>query len=383
MDDNSYIPPKSFEVETKKPPLLPTNPKKIFRILLSITCLGLAALVINLWPYKNTKNLLSMTQNQNGGKVEKTDLDKLPNFVTSNEFKTQPTTLFSFGGINRSEKTATSSAQYLDPQSGIWESLPNMQVSRYWASTASYNNKVYVFGGNINEKQITQSVEEYDIALGKWTTKLNMPTVRTNSTAISLGTKIYLIGGNTLDGKIVTTVDIYSPDTNRWTRGKDTPSIAKPITPFECAPINDKIYCPLLGNQSYTLRFDQVTNIWDQIPSENRSLIENANSWAQMGDTLTSTDNEPEGTYFINYQAKTDSFKVNKIAVSLDSKIKQIQSLFGNNLLIVAEDEKGNLDYLVANLSNLEAPKYYILPQFPNIISGQSILSALQNKPKK
>lgn len=82
-----------------------------------------------------------------------------------------------------------------DTESGVWSLLPDMK-SKFHASTAvTYNNRIYLIGGNSNGKDI-DSVYAFYPEIEEWVPELfNMPQARVYHRAVLCNDCIYVYGG--------------------------------------------------------------------------------------------------------------------------------------------------------------------------------------------
>lgn len=107
-----------------------------------------------------------------------------------------------------------------DPETDSWSTAANFPYYRNHVATASYNGKLYAFGGfeGIGIETVTvDEVFEYDPASDSWTQKSSMPTARGGGGAITYNGKIYLIGGRSVYPNITfDVVEAYDPETDTW-----------------------------------------------------------------------------------------------------------------------------------------------------------------------
>ena len=116
-----------------------------------------------------------------------------------------------------------------------------------WSAQATYNGKIYVFGGltgTETETSLTLNTTQiYDPATDTWSEGAPMPTARYLATAAEVGGKIYVMGGRTIDssgaGGPVDKNEAYDPATNTWTTRR---ALSAPIRGHMAAPFNGKVY---------------------------------------------------------------------------------------------------------------------------------------------
>jgi len=106
-----------------------------------------------------------------------------------------------------------------------WIKRSPMHAARSHFAAASYNGKIYVFGGGGIGFTSLNSTEIYDPQKNAWLNGKDMPTVRSGTVAAVLNGKIYVMGGGLKlpDGRFqfFRTVEIYNPENDTWTNGPD------------------------------------------------------------------------------------------------------------------------------------------------------------------
>jgi PKD repeat protein len=134
-----------------------------------------------------------------------------------------------------------------------------MPMHVFWASSCTYNGKIYVFGGSYSDSHGTQTttkmVQIYDIAANSWSTGADLPTGRYLSTAVEVGGKIYVMGGRDAVGARDAN-QAYDPVANSWTSKKACPSA---IRGHSAVAYNGKIF--VFGGN--TDSFQNTVNIYD------------------------------------------------------------------------------------------------------------------------
>lgn len=110
-------------------------------------------------------------------------------------------------------------------RSGTWQIKAPIIQPRSHCPPATYNNKIYVFGGGGPQFASLNSVYAYDPLKDDWERKADMPTLRSGSVTALMGDRIYVMGGGfkQLNGqfRFLTTVEIYDPATDSWEEGPD------------------------------------------------------------------------------------------------------------------------------------------------------------------
>ncbi len=156
-----------------------------------------------------------------------------------------------------------------------------MQIARSHCPIASYNGKIYIFGGGGPDFKSLDSVVAYDSDSETWEKCTKMPTLRSGAVAITKNGKIYVMGGGfkQKDGnfKFLKTVEIYHPDSDSWEKG---PDLLMPHDYPAATLLGDYIY--VLGGHhpdatrggpktdpgfDFCERLNLKTNTWEKIPS--------------------------------------------------------------------------------------------------------------------
>lgn len=187
---------------------------------------------------------------------------------------------YAFGAVtvNGEIYVICSNYTYLyDPSADIWVSKTPMPTPINGFATATYQNKIYVFGGingtdpNTGYPVPTEISQEYNPATDTWETKASMPTPRGGLQANVVNGKIYLISGGlktNSDGPIVPNIsnanEAYDPLTNSWATMATIPT---PAEYYASAVVDNKIYV-IGGMESIqpggdlTQIYDPETNTW-------------------------------------------------------------------------------------------------------------------------
>lgn len=125
-----------------------------------------------------------------------------------------------------------------------WNSdLPTMNYGHAYHGMALANKKLYVIGGESSTTtsyiDASNSVEEYDVALKKWTIKKAYPYNIKNMAVASYNNKVYVFGGQDNNGNTLPYVYMYDPALNTWT---NKGNMNTPCYGSGAAVIGSKIY---------------------------------------------------------------------------------------------------------------------------------------------
>ena len=153
-----------------------------------------------------------------------------------------------------SEANSTQNEEY-NPATNIWTVKANAPTNfSETASIISYNNKIYVFGGEWSS--VYSSVFVYDPIANSWNTYA-LPTGRKYIKTILFNNLIYLIGGNS-GSSDVKTVETFNPVNNTTSSIASLNNIqGKNIDAFI---LNNKLY--VAGNPNFIEEYNQVSNTW-------------------------------------------------------------------------------------------------------------------------
>jgi len=134
------------------------------------------------------------------------------------------------------------------------------------AGSAIYNGKIYVFGGSgLNGAATTKfsnRFQYYDIASDTWHPLPDMPTARETRGKI-VNDKLYVIGG--FNGTSSRLINVYDLSTDRWT---DQFTMPAGISGHSLAVSGNKIFIAGgYNNQTFLAYFDTATNKFHQLSS--------------------------------------------------------------------------------------------------------------------
>ncbi len=117
-----------------------------------------------------------------------------------------------------------------DPLTGVWTSLPDAPRARDHFHATVLGDKLYVAGGRLSGgaggtfAPLIAEVDVYDFITQTWSTIADLPTPRAAASVASFENELYVIGGeigvdlegNTI-GDAVNTAEAYNPSTGNWT----------------------------------------------------------------------------------------------------------------------------------------------------------------------
>ena len=146
-----------------------------------------------------------------------------------------------------------------------WTSLAALPAPRFAYAIATYNDKVYVFGG-WDGQGYANSTFIYDPTTNQWTTGAPLPIGRGFAGAAPLGDAIYVVGGYA-DNHEFDRCDRYLPQENRWETCAPM-SVAR--GGLSLVPIAGRLYAlggGWTGYLTFNERYDPGTNSWSVVPS--------------------------------------------------------------------------------------------------------------------
>lgn len=113
------------------------------------------------------------------------------------------------GGLT-DQNTATDVLEIYNPRTDQWEQGPSMPATLGGYALASYEGKLFIFGG-WDGTNYSSKVYTYDPAQATWAERSEMKIPRAFCSAAVLGSKIFLVGGKNERGTLGDT-QVYYPD---------------------------------------------------------------------------------------------------------------------------------------------------------------------------
>jgi N-acetylneuraminic acid mutarotase len=195
--------------------------------------------------------------------------------------------LYVFSGLIPLWKPAGVVFEY-DPAGDKWTKKKPMALPAHHVALASYNDKVYAFGGFVYPTSggaawvPIDNAWEYNPAQDAWKALTPMPIKRGGAVAAAVGDKIYVIGGATTQPwakenflspvtpqRGLGTVQAYDPATNTW---KELTPMPTPRNHAAIGAVNGKIYViggrvgaafiALASDTSLVEVYDPATDTW-------------------------------------------------------------------------------------------------------------------------
>jgi hypothetical protein len=201
--------------------------------------------------------------------------------------------IYVFGGELNNGQFTTLNEMY-DPQTNFWTTKAAMPSALGFCNAGTCNNKIYVIGGWDGGYQTNENWE-YDPVLDTWAVKANMPTIRSDAAVAVVGNKIYAIGGWQYGSNPRNENEMYDPVTNTWETKAPMPTARGYFT---VAVVNNKIYAIGGGNSVYTTQVEEYDPQTDQWTTKSNMPIIKAglasvvinNEIYLFGGTLTNPD---------------------------------------------------------------------------------------------
>jgi N-acetylneuraminic acid mutarotase len=170
--------------------------------------------------------------------------------------------LYAIGGVVHGP-TFLSSVEEYDPATDTWSSKSSMTAGRQGMGSATYGNKIYVFGGYAAGGNTTR-VEEYDPALDTWTTKTAMPVAAQKVTAVTVGSLIYVF-----PYILFANAYVYDPVLDSWTTLATDGVIGMQGHPVA---VGTDIY--FVGRDTIPI-YDTANDSWSEITSPGDAFVGN------------------------------------------------------------------------------------------------------------
>lgn len=160
-----------------------------------------------------------------------------------------------------------------------WSTATPMPKALYGMQQTTYNGKIYSFGGDYggyggNEQSVTYEYTPSPSGSGSWTTKASMSTPRDMAAVLTFNNKIYVIGGETSGNTPTNAVEVYDPISNTWETKSSLPFAEKYASGWI---LENTIY--ILGWSNKTYRYDSSTDTWAVIGN----LPVKSNSFGEHG----------------------------------------------------------------------------------------------------
>ena len=136
--------------------------------------------------------------------------------------------LFAAGGGRRS--TVLSTVEMLDDRCGKWQKIPSMNAARKHHAMISFQDELWVLGGEDSEGAYLSSVEAYDLRNQQWKAMPSLMNPRAYFTAEVLDNTLHVLGGsssaNVADFRILAG-EQYSCGDATWIEGLSVGSTGK------------------------------------------------------------------------------------------------------------------------------------------------------------
>lgn len=149
--------------------------------------------------------------------------------------------IYLFGGASPNHTVATNKAYIFNPADSSYTALPDMPQPTSSAGAVEVDGKIYVMGGSdgVIGSLYYNTNYIFDPATGVWETGPPMPHPRLLGTVAAVEKKIYVIGGGVDATGVTKLVDVYDTETKTWSTGVDLP-LAKAF--LTSAVVDNKIY---------------------------------------------------------------------------------------------------------------------------------------------
>jgi N-acetylneuraminic acid mutarotase len=128
--------------------------------------------------------------------------------------------IFVAGGYSNPGFTAHAQTYEFDPDLSAWTRKADMPSARGAGAAATYNGRLYVFGGERNGVSVTD-VASYDPIADSWISHAPMLTPRNHIGAAEVRGKIYVVGGRPLN---LANNEMFDPVSETWTVKRPMPT---------------------------------------------------------------------------------------------------------------------------------------------------------------
>lgn len=222
--------------------------------------------------------------------------------------------------------------------------------------SAIYNGKIYVFGGSglngASTSTFSNKFQYYDIASNTWNSLPDMPTAKETKGKI-VDNKLYVIGG--YNGTNSNLIDVYNLNTNLWTHQYTMPV---GVSGHSLAVSNDKIF--IVGdynNQTFLAYFDTTTNQLHQLSSNmnprrhSAAEIYNNKLYIIGGNTTDVTSSSIRSTQVADISESILSVNENNIF-----KIQAYPNPFRDNF-VISNKSDGQFEYIIFSVDGKQITK--------------------------
>jgi N-acetylneuraminic acid mutarotase len=153
-------------------------------------------------------------------------------------------TVYIFGGRNKSRSADVKSAYAFDLNTGIYTPIARMPVPRNHLSGTSVDGQVYAIGGQKNEAADSVNlnvVHRYNPKKNRWFDAPAMPGVQSHTLASTFvfNKKIVTVGGESAHNVATDNTWVFDPYANRWSTRSDLPVVRRAP---QGALIGDRIF---------------------------------------------------------------------------------------------------------------------------------------------
>lgn len=182
-----------------------------------------------------------------------------------------------------------------DPSNNIWETVTQAPVEMHHFQPVVYDRKIYIIGAFTccyPLETTLQDIHIFDPATNTWSTEGTMPTSRLRGSAgtFTYNNKIYVVGGNTAghSGGAVPWFDEYDPATGNWRVLPDAPNARDHVA---VAMVGTKLVAAA-GRQSNIGAGNTVaaTDVYDF--SENKWILSSHDVPTERAGTMAVTFND-------------------------------------------------------------------------------------------
>ncbi|MBW1916705.1 MAG: S8 family serine peptidase [Deltaproteobacteria bacterium] len=126
--------------------------------------------------------------------------------------------IYVLGGLDWDTGEVYKKLQVFDTTTGKWTSRRNFPFEVMQPAMASYNGKLYVFGGQDKNGAVIKTTYVYNPATNTWAKKADLPNKAAYAAGVRLGKNLWVLGGFTSKyfGSEQNLVQVYNADTNTW-----------------------------------------------------------------------------------------------------------------------------------------------------------------------
>jgi len=159
----------------------------------------------------------------------------------------------------KSKGRATNQCRLYDMATKKWETMPTLFTARYYHRSISLGDCVYVVGGvGVKPDDVLASVERLNLKRRQWSTLPDLPHAVFGSMVATYDNRVFVFGGQDAQRVRMCCSQVFDVARGNWSTVSDTPgmcSLGAAVT------LNESIYV-VGGDNRKCLKYDPASDIW-------------------------------------------------------------------------------------------------------------------------